>query len=199
MTDGMDEVLDASVRKFRVKQSKYVSFILRHHPESINLTRDVEGFCDVNELLSKQDTWCCMDKTVLESIVANDTKHRFEFNHDRTRIRACQGHSVHAEQTVDITYHDFLPTRILFHGTSEGRVASIMENGLLKQDRTHVHLSQDYATARVVGSRHGKPTVFEVDAVRMWAEGLKFSISNNNVVLTDHVPAKYLVIKSVFT
>lgn len=194
---GMDKVLAASAKKFRVKQSKYLSHILRHHPETINLTRDGEGFCDVEELLSKQDTWCGMDRIVLEGIVADDSKQRFEFNHDHTRIRACQGHSVHTEQPVDITYPVFMPTRALFHGTSENRVSSIMENGLLKQDRTHVHLSRDYATARVVGSRHGKPAVFEVDAVRMWADGLTFHLSNNNVVLVEHVPAKYLIIKSV--
>jgi len=60
--------------------------------------------------------------------------------------------------------------------------------------RQYVHLSWDEKTARSVGHRHGKPMIFAVDAARMHADGHAFFLSENNVWLTDAVPAQYLTL-----
>lgn len=84
------------------------------------------------------------------------------------------------------------PPTILYHGTSINAVNAIMQEGLQKRDRHHVHLSADMETAVKVGQRHGKPIVFEVRANDMFNNQYSFYCSENGVWLTDHVPVQYL-------
>src|SRR5690606_9170873 len=99
-----------------------------------------------------------------------------------------QGHSIE----IDLGYTNQKPPEILFHGTSEKSVKSILEKGLERQKRQHVHLSSDIETAIKVGKRHGKPFVFLVLAEQMYNDNFQFFISDNGVWLTNNVPAKYL-------
>jgi putative RNA 2'-phosphotransferase len=73
-------------------------------------------------------------------------------------------------------------------------VESILEHGLNKQDRHHVHLSSNIETAEIVGKRKGKPVIFKILSKEMFEDGYKFYLSENNVWLTDNVPVKYLEI-----
>lgn len=66
------------------------------------------------------------------------------------------------------------------------------KQGLLPKSRLYVHLSGDYETAVKVGSRHGKPVIYKVNARQMQADGYVFYQSVNGVWLTKHVPVKYL-------
>lgn len=84
------------------------------------------------------------------------------------------------------------PPELLYHGTAETSIPSIIVSGLEKRSRHHVHLSSDRATAQQVGQRHGKPSILVVDAERMFNNGLEFFLSDNGVWLTDHVPVDYL-------
>ena len=59
----------------------------------------------------------------------------------------------------------------------------------------YVHLSKDIKTAINVGKRHGNPVVLEINAKRMYKDGIKFYLSKNNVWLTKYVPSKYIKIK----
>lgn len=74
----------------------------------------------------------------LKVIVETNNKQRFEFSEDMTRIRAKQGHSVH----VDVELEEVLPPDIMYHGTGERFVNSIMEQGINKGNRLFVHLSE---------------------------------------------------------
>ena len=85
------------------------------------------------------------------------------------------------------------PPAVLYHGTARRFVASIMENGLLPQQRQYVHLSQDLETAEIVGKRHdGKPCILVIDAKRAWEDGVKFYLGNEKVWLADVVLGKYI-------
>ena len=84
------------------------------------------------------------------------------------------------------------PPEILYHGTGEKYVSSILKEGLIPKSRLYVHLSKDEATAKQVGSRHGKPAVFAVEAGEMHRQGHVFFLSENGVWLVKHVPASYL-------
>ena len=50
-------------------------------------------------------------------------------------------------------------------------VASIDAQGLISKTRQYVYLSSDMDTARNVGSRHGKPVIYEVDCSSMISDG----------------------------
>jgi putative RNA 2'-phosphotransferase len=85
------------------------------------------------------------------------------------------------------------PPDILYHGTIERFLASILVEGLKKGKRHHVHLSKDVETARKVGARRGKPIILQVDARKMHDAGFKFFLSANVVWLTDTVPSTFLM------
>ena len=93
---------------------------------------------------------------------------------------------------VDLGLEPATPPAVLYHGTGASTAAAIERSGLLKMRRHHVHLSIDAATARTVGTRHGIPVVFLVDASAMARDGHVFYRSANDVWLVEHVPPQYL-------
>jgi len=169
--------------------SKFLSLVLRHQPETIGIQLDQRGWTDIDELIEKANSYGVkFDREILNHIVATNSKKRFAFNNTLDKIRASQGHSVE----IELGYTNQKPPEILFHGTGEKSVQSILDTGLEKRNRQHVHLSSDFDTAVKVGQRHGKPFVFKVLAERMYNDNFQFFISDNGVWLTDHVPTKYL-------
>ena len=175
--------------KNKTKISKFLSFVLRHKPEEIELTLDENGWAHITGLL-EQSAKFGNRFTIeeLEEIVETNDKKRFSFDETKTKIRANQGHSLAAE----IGFEEKIPPPLLYHGTAERNLDSILENGLEKQARHHVHLSGETETARSVGMRYGKPVILKIDAARMSANGYKFYISINNVWLVDKVPPEFL-------
>lgn len=166
-----------------------MAFGLRHHPEEIGITVDEHGWTDCNALITAVNRrYPGFTKEDLERIVVRDEKQRYAFSEDRTRIRASQGHSI----PVDVELIQSVPPRYLFHGTGEKSVSAIEQEGLKHMGRLYVHLSWDRETALKVGSRHGKPVVFRVDAEKMQEDGYVFFLSANNVWLTEAVPVQYL-------
>ncbi len=169
--------------------SKYMSLILRHKPETIGISLDEHGWADVNELINGiEKSHSEFNMEMLEKIVAEDEKQRYSFNEDKTLIRANQGHSI----PVDVELEKKTPPEVLWHGTAEKYVKSIDKEGLIPKSRLYVHLSGDIDTARKVGSRHGKPVIYQVDAHKMQEDGIDFYQSVNGVWLCKRVPVKYL-------
>ena len=84
--------------------SKYISLILRHKPEVIGIQLDAHGWADVNALLAGISKKYFIDQDILEEIVRSDSKQRYVFNEDRTRIRASQGHSVQVDVELPVVY-----------------------------------------------------------------------------------------------
>ena len=170
--------------------SKFISLILRHKPETIGITLDEHGWADVQELIDgvNQSEGHALDREILEEIVRSDEKQRYSFNEDHTLIRANQGHSV----PVDVELEEKIPPDILWHGTGEKYVLSIDAQGLIPKSRLYVHLSSDIETAKKVGSRHGRPVIYEINCRQMAADGYRFYESANHVWLTKEVPVRYL-------
>lgn len=169
--------------------SKFLSLVLRHKPEMIGLVLDENGWTDVPTLLhalSRRQMTLSLDE--LRHVVTTNNKQRFAFNDDFSRIRASQGHSVE----VDLGYREKQPPARLYHGTTVRYVGDILEEGLKKINRHHVHLSADEATAIAVGERRGKPVVLGIRAGDMAAAGHQFFQSANGVWLTDHVPVEFI-------
>ncbi|HFA48947.1 MAG TPA: RNA 2'-phosphotransferase [Bacteroidetes bacterium] len=176
-------------KKHHKKLSKFLSLVLRHKPETIGIELDENGWTDIDGLISKIKKYGKpIDTETLELIVKTSDKQRFAINKDGNKIRANQGHSV----KIELGYKPKCPPEILYHGTGNKYVESILKTGLVKRNRHHVHLSTNMETAISVGKRHGKPVVFEVLAKKMHGDGFEFFLSENGVWLTDMVPVTYL-------
>ncbi len=171
------------------KLSKKLSYVLRHHPDSIGIQLGEQGWVKVIMLLEGfKKSGRIISVAMLEEIVEENDKQRFEFSEDRQSIRARQGHSI----DIDLGYEAAVPPDVLYHGTATRFLDSIMQQGLIKANRHHVHLSTNKETMLAVGQRHGKPVLLAIDAKQMLSDGYEFFITGNNVWLTDHVPPKYL-------
>lgn len=168
--------------------SRFISLILRHQPEVIGITLDEHGWADVEALIAGVSKTRPLTMAMLEEIVRTDAKQRYSFNEDKTRIRANQGHSV----PVDVELKEAAPPGVLYHGTGRKFSAAIDAQGLIPKNRLYVHLSPDKDTAKNVGSRHGSPVIYEVDAPKMVQHGYRFFLSVNGVWLTKRVPPEYL-------
>ncbi|OIN56102.1 RNA 2'-phosphotransferase [Arsenicibacter rosenii] len=169
--------------------SRLLSLVLRHKPEEIGIKLDENGWTDVPMLLSKlADKGHPITLDQLRHIVETNNKKRFAFNADESCIRANQGHSIE----VDLGLIAKQPPQVLYHGTAIRFLDAILQEGLKKMNRQHVHLSADEQTARMVGSRHGKPVILLVKAGAMADNGHIFYQSTNGVWLTEHVPVSYL-------
>jgi len=168
---------------------KFLSLVLRHEPQKIGITLDENGWADVQELIekcSKHRVSFTMNE--LEEIVATNDKKRYSFNENKTMIRANQGHSI----DIDLALNPVEPPEFLYHGTADRFYTSIMESGIKKASRQHVHLSKDKETAHKVGSRHGRPVILTILSGQMYRDGVEFFVSDNSVWLTDYVDTKYI-------
>lgn len=174
------------------KHSKFLSLILRHKPEELNLTMDDNGWVSVPDLVTNsKNSKYKFNIGILTDIVNTDNKGRYEFNDNKTKIRARQGHSI---ESVVMDFKEETPPDILYHGTSKTNYKRIIESGEIKSmNRNAVHLSDNIETASQVGKRHGELKIITIDAKAMSNDGIKFNISNNNVWLVVSVPAKYFI------
>ncbi len=176
-------------QKRLIKISRFLSYHLRHAPEKLGLQLEVGGWISVVKLLKAAQTHQFpITYTELEEVVKTNDKQRFSFDETRTKIRANQGHSV----AIDLQLTAMTPPPILYHGTYQKVVKKILTEGLKKMSRHHVHLSAQKETALTVGSRRGKPVIFQVYSQQMYQDGLVFYCSDNGVWLVDFVDPKYL-------
>lgn len=164
--------------------SKFLSYILRHHPEAANLKLTVDGWANIDDIVRNTK----LSRAEIERIVETDAKKRYSILNGQ--IRANQGHSV---SSVKMKFKTAIPPVVLYHGASNASIIQIMKDGLKPMNRHHVHLSEDLETAQSVGGRRKNGfIILEIDCKSMLADGHKFYLSDNNVWLAEAVPAKYL-------
>ena len=175
------------MRKELISTSKFLSLVLRHKPELIGIALDDKGWIDISELLSAcQQSGREISMEELIEVVEQNNKRRFVIR--AGRIRANQGHSIN----IQLDLEAIEPPEYLYHGTATHNWNEILENGIQKMNRQHVHLSPDEETAYGVGVRHGKPLILRVSSRQMATDGFQFYLSENGVWLTEFVPPKYL-------
>ena len=167
--------------------SKFLSYVLRHAPQELGLALDAEGWTDYPELSRKICAKFDVSDADIRRVIDENSKKRFTL--DGNRIRAAQGHSV----DVDLKLSVAVPPTRLYHGTTADAWTAIAETGLQPMSRTHVHLSPDIETARLVAIRRKGPHVLlTVDTSRMSAKGYTFHVADNGVWLTAKVPPEFL-------
>lgn len=170
--------------------SKFLSYILRHHPESIGIILNQDGWVDIDILLAQaQRNGRALSHSLLMEVVETNNKKRFTISENGKQIRAAQGHST---KQVNIQHQAVQPPDVLYHGTATRFLQSILVQGLRAGSRHHVHLSADVVTAKAVGMRHGVPVILRVNAAAMCEVGHEFYLSDNGVWLTEKVPSTFL-------
>jgi putative RNA 2'-phosphotransferase len=176
-----------------IQLSKFLSLVLRHQPQAIDLVLDAHGWVSIEELIEKNNARRSpfSHADVLHVVQTSDKK-RFSISTDGLRIRAAQGHSV----AVELGLPPQVPPTELYHGTATRFLDSIWREGLRPQSRQHVHLSTNEAAALRVGQRHGQAVVLKIKALRMHAKKFAFYLADNGVWLTDHVPPEFLTTSS---
>ena len=132
-----------------VKLGRFLSLVLRHDPHAAGITLDGHGWADVDALLAGVNrTGRKINMDTLERIVRENSKQRYAFNEDHTKIRANQGHSVR----VDVELKAAEPPKYLYHGTATRFLPAIEGEGIRRMSRQYVHLSGDFETAMAVAS-----------------------------------------------
>lgn len=167
----------------------YMTYILRHRPQAIGIAMDTLGWVSVEDFMQKAEWVKPITLAMILAEIESDEKGRFQINSNHSKMRCVQGHSV---EHVILNLEAHTSQDVLYHGTAEKNVAAIYHEGISRQKRKHVHLSDNLNTAINVGQRHGAPVVFEIDTQAMLADGYKFYRAENGVILTDHVPSKYI-------
>lgn len=177
------------------KIGRFISYLLRHKPETLKLKMDKNGYVEVNELIEKINSVEKYKNSLsvekLEEIVNTDSKRRYSYNETKTKIRAVQGHSF----SVNVAKVG-IPPVVLYHGTSSDAYALIRKKGIQKMNRDYVHLSKDIETAKNVGLRHCKNKkdliIIKIDTKKMLADGYLFYVAENGVWLSNYISKEYV-------
>lgn len=158
-----------------IPYSKCLAHLLRHSD-----LPDRNGWVSVGVLLNELH----VTLQTLRLIVEEDTKGRFEFSEDESSVRALYGHSI----DIDLELEPTIPPMILYHGTAEKYLESIMKTMIKHRKRNFVHLSETIDMAKQVGARHGSPVVLSIDIETMIRAGYKFYKAQNGIWLTGDMP-----------
>ena len=162
-------------------KSKQLAFLLRHDR---NYDFEIGGWRELTDLCLRHS----FTTEDVVDIVSNDGKGRFEFNSDKTKVRALYGHSVE----VDLLLCKQEPPLRLLHGTALKYIDSIRNYGLKSKSRQYVHLTEDKDLAIMTGSRHGLPVLLVIDSYAMSNDGYDFYRASDGTWLTNNVPLKYI-------
>ena len=173
--------------------SKFLSMLLRHHPEFLDLHMDECGWVRVDELLDRinHDRVNKFHLSNLRYIVKTDDKQRFElsFRDGIEYIRAQYGHSICG---IDLGYEEVEPPEFLYHGTATKYIDKIQEYGVLSRGRQFVHLTENKKQAVSTGARHGDPVVLKVHAKKLYNEmGAAFYKTQNGIWLTKYIEPEF--------
>lgn len=166
------------------KISKSLSYLLRHGAVKENLPIDQDGYISLEKILNHQRLKSF--KTTLEDIqevVDTNNKKRFSLKTigDTTYICANQGHSIEVSNN---NLQQLQPHEIpkIFHGTYKNKLPDILNSGLSKMSRNHIHLTDDFEYIR----KSCNALIF-IDVEKCLTDNIIFYKSENNVYLTTGI------------
>ncbi|CAN6469341.1 unnamed protein product [Victoria cruziana] len=181
--------------------------ILRHMASELNLEMGADGYVKVNDLLKLNlKTYANVPLRLhtvdeVQETVRRDNKQRFSLQEENGEllIRANQGHTlanIKSESLLKpILSADEVP--VCVHGTYKKNLESILQTGLKRMTRIHVHFSCGLPSDGEVisGMRRDVNVLIFLDVAKALEDGMKFYISDNKVILTEGfdgvVPVKY--------
>ncbi|XP_042441912.1 tRNA 2'-phosphotransferase 1-like [Zingiber officinale] len=181
--------------------------ILRHMASELSLDIRSDGYVRVADLLKLNLSTFAKVPLRSHSVdeireaVKRDNKQRFSLLEEdgELLIRANQGHSIGTISSESllklILSADQVP--VCVHGTYRRNLESILQSGLKRMTRLHVHFSSGLPSDGEVisGMRRDVNVLIHLDVKKALQEGMKLYISDNKVILTEgfdgYVPAKY--------
>ena len=172
--------------------SRWVAFVLRHHPERYDLKADRYGYVNLDELL-RAAVRRYPDQTLqdLRGLIEERGRERFQVS--GLQVRARYGHSIPVEPMGD----PIAPPATLYHGTEAGRRDAAFSSGLRPMDRRMIHLSDTVEDALLVARRRTEqPLVLSIDAQAAHQAGISF-YREGKVYLAFYIPAKFLALEPV--
>ncbi|XP_062099206.1 uncharacterized protein LOC133805117 [Humulus lupulus] len=181
--------------------------ILRHTASELNLSMRSDGFVKVNDILQlnmKTFAHISLRSHTVDDVreaVRNDNKQRFSLLEENGElfIRANQGHTLPIVETErllqPIVSAEEIPECV--HGTYRKHLDSILQSGLKRIKRIHIHFARGLSTDCEVisGFRRNVEVLIYLDVKKALEEGMKLYISDNKVILTEGIdgviPVKY--------
>ncbi|CAH6420317.1 TRNA 2-phosphotransferase [uncultured virus] len=167
--------------------SGQLSYLLRHGAVKDGLTIDKEGYVSVPDLLAHLSKNGSSIKNLhqLQDITTKDNKKRFTLMEKGGvwYMKANQGHSIEVvteEALTEITDPDRYPTAV--HGTFRKCLPTILAAGLSRMSRNHIHFARGVGAS--AGIRSGTNVLIYANIHKAIADGIKFYISDNGVILT---------------
>jgi len=165
---------------------RFLSFVLRHHPEEIGIVLDAQGQADIAKLVAALRTRKGLETVTrrdLEALATGPAAARFEVRGNF--IRARYGHSL----PQPIEYEEATPPAHLFQGTAPDTARQALAEGLKARNRQRVHLSVDVTAAREIGLRRSEAAVIlKIDTAMAAKAGVKFYRAGPAVWLADDIP-----------
>ncbi|XP_050236653.1 uncharacterized protein LOC126686575 isoform X2 [Mercurialis annua] len=182
--------------------------ILRHMASELNLNMRSDGYVKVQDLLKlNMKTFANIplkSHTVddIKEAVRRDNKQRFGLldENGELLIRANQGHTIKTVESEGLLKPIVLADEVLVcvHGTYKKNLESILEFGLKRMQRLHVHFAGGLPSDGEVisGMRRDVNVLIYLDVKKALEDGMKLYISDNRVILTEGfdgvVPIKYI-------
>ncbi|KAK8650512.1 hypothetical protein V6N13_140148 [Hibiscus sabdariffa] len=181
--------------------------ILRHMATELNLNMRNDGYVKVEDLLKLNlKTFANIPLRShsvddIKEAVRKDNKQRFSLLEENGEllIRANQGHTVTAVESESLLKQILSADEVqcCVHGTYKRNLESILELGLKRMKRLHVHFSSGLPTDGEVisGMRRDVNILIHLNVRKALEEGMKLYISDNRVILSEGfdgvVPVKY--------
>ncbi|KAK1262545.1 hypothetical protein QJS04_geneDACA020527 [Acorus gramineus] len=181
--------------------------ILRHMASELKLDMRSDGYVRVQDLLRlKLVTFSKIPLSLhtvadIKEAVRRDNKQRFSLLEENGElfIRANQGHTITTISSEGLLKPILSPDEaaVCVHGTYRKNLDSILQSGLNRMTRLHVHFSSGLPTDGEVisGMRKNVNVLIFLDVRKAIEEGMKLYMSDNKVILTEGfngvVPVKY--------
>ncbi|GMI71222.1 hypothetical protein HRI_000791500 [Hibiscus trionum] len=171
--------------------------ILRHMATELNLNMRNDSYVKVEDLLKLNlKTFANIplrSHTVddIKEAVRKDNKQRFSLleENGEVLIRANQGHTITTVEFESLLKQILSADEVQFciHGTYKRNLESILESGLKRMKRLHVHFSSGLPTDGEVisGMRRDVNILIHLNVRKALEDGMKLYISDNKVILSE--------------
>jgi|SaaInlV_150m_DNA_4_1039716.scaffolds.fasta_scaffold11614_2 2'-phosphotransferase len=165
--------------------SKALSWLLRHGIIKENMTMDEEGYVKLSDVLGKK-AFESYNENHIRYVVNNNDKQRYKIKMIGTvpYIRANQGHC----DEVGLLLNDDLmmplitvPCEMCIHGTTKKAIKMIKVSGLIPMSRKHIHFAD--GPDAISGLRQSSKVIIHIDMSLAMANGKRFHLSDNGVIL----------------
>lgn len=179
---------EASTTEENVRLSKKLTKTLRHKAVEKGLNIGTDGFVLLRELLDHPDFRRHTFEDIMHVVEHNDKK-RFEVSMlPEPKIRAAQGHTIAfiSDEELLQRIEDPAEISVCVHGTRAENIIPIMESGLNRMGRNHIHMATGLPGAEGVisGMRYSCEVALFIDVSSAMAAGIHFFRSSNGVILT---------------